>query len=349
MIAEITVSRARNRPICRRDFSTGPVSSSCRCSSLVRTETSGQRLMTSATRPASAPSVDRHHDGADLRQGQCRQRVAGAAHVLDQAGLGPTEIAPGIAGLTGGTFQADALPGNVELDRQGVPDREEGHAVARRRVHPLRQAHDRVGFLAQLDPVAQLQTDEAVDDHLVVVLGQGASRDEGQPGPLVHGPVQAEDAHAQGTVVVPTLDGRVDTLPRRLHARHRRDPIAEVRRHPRDLGERPARVALDHPQVGPDLFDQQRGVFHETSVDAAHAHDDHEQEADADRRQGEPAAVVSDVLEGEIHGGVTFRPSVKDRPLGSAGRSIRSPARNPATTSMASWPRRPSVKGRQRA
>ena len=85
-------------------------------------------------------------------------------------------------------------------------------------------------------------------------------------------------------------------------AGHGAEAILEGDRHAGLLGEGPAGVALDDPQVGADAVHQQRRVLHQPAVDAAHAHDDHEQQADADGGQHEPAEVVPDVAAARFMG-----------------------------------------------
>ena len=54
----------------------------------------------------------------------------------------------------------------------------------------------------------------------------------------------------------------------------------------------------------PTLVHQQRRLENQAAIDAAHAHDDHQQQADAHGGQREAAHIVADVTDGEVHGRV---------------------------------------------
>ena len=91
----------------------------------------------------------------------------------------------------------------------------------------------------------------------------------------------------------------------RFHTFHRGDAVFHVPRQFRHFRERPLGVLLDHPNIRASTIDDQRGLLNETTVDSAHTHDNHQQQADAKRRQHESPKLETDILEGQIHGSCT--------------------------------------------
>ena len=63
----------------------------------------------------------------------------------------------------------------------------------------------------------------------------------------------------------------------------------------------PACAALHDPEIRAHTLHQQSGLVNEAAINAAHAHDDHEQQPDAYSGKGKAARIVADVPDGEVH------------------------------------------------
>ena len=122
-------------------------------------------------------------------------------------------------------------------------------------------------------------------------LAQRAAGDQRHPIAAVLGPGKPLHDHAQRPSVVLALDGVRDEAPRLGHAGHGAHAVFQVGGNAGDFRERPAGAALHDPQVGAHAIHQQRGLVDEAAIDAAHAHDDHEQQADAHGGEGKRPAL----------------------------------------------------------
>ena len=194
-----------------------------------------------------------------------------------------------------------ASPGTSNWMASRVAHREKAQAVAARPHHAFRQAHHFINVLAQLELLAERQAERTVGNHLEVRLAQRASGHQRNPRAPVLGPRQSLHHHAQGPPAMFALNGVRDEPPRPGHAGHGAGAVFEVGRHAGDFGERSARAALHHPEVRADFVHQQRGLPNQPAIDAAHAHDNHQQQANADGREREPSEVVANVFGGEVH------------------------------------------------
>ena len=200
--------------------------------------------------------------------------------------------------------------GLVELDRHRIADGEKGEPVAAGADHAAGQADDLIDVLAQADAAAERELQRLVGDHFIMRLPQRTPRDERHPIAAVLRPRKPLHHHAQRPAVVFALDGVGDEAPRLRHAGHGPHAVFEIGGNAGDFRERAAGAALHDPQVRTHTIHQQRGLVDESAINAAHAHDDHEQQPDAHAGEGEAARIVADVADGEIHGSLMRWPSV---------------------------------------
>ena len=179
----------------------------------------------------------------------------------------------------------------------------------------------------------QVQPQQFIRDHLVVRLPQRPAGDQIHPLALVRRPGQAHDVHPQWRAQPFALDVVRDEGARADNPRHGEQTVLEIGGHTGNLGEGASRAALDHPQIGPDAVHDQERIIDHSAVDPAHAHDGHQQQADSDRREGEAAGVVADILGGEIHDLLMRLPSTRAPDLLPIGLTTFSPSSSPCVTS----------------
>ncbi|MPN10322.1 hypothetical protein SDC9_157617 [bioreactor metagenome] len=132
-------------------------------------------------------------------------------------------------------------------------------------------------------------------------LSQWAAGDQRQPFAPVGGPGQPLDGQPQRPAAVFALDGVGDKSVGANHSGNRQNSVLDIAGNPGNFGERSAGALLHHPQVRAAPVDQQRRLLHQPAVNAAHAHDQHQQEPNAERGQHKPPEIVFDVFQGQIH------------------------------------------------
>jgi hypothetical protein len=99
-----------------------------------------------------------------------------------------------------------------------------------------------------------------------------------------------------------SLDRVIDEFSRVPHTGNCADPMHQVGRNSRHLGEGASCVALHDPQIGANTINQKSGVLDDAAINPGHPHDDHQQHADPHRGQHESAQVMPDVFQGQVHG-----------------------------------------------
>jgi hypothetical protein len=144
-----------------------------------------------------------------------------------------------------------------------------------------------VSIFAQLEFLTQGESQRLIRDHFIVGLAERTAHRQRHPPSVVLGPGEALHIDPQGPTVVLALDVVGNETPRAHHARHRQQPMFEIGGHARNLRKRTARAALHHPQVGADPIHHHQCVVDHPAIDAAHAEDDHQEQADAEGRERE--------------------------------------------------------------
>jgi hypothetical protein len=220
----------------------------------------------------------------------------------------------------------------IERDQRGVGDRHERHRLAARGQRVPGQPDHAVRLIGEHQRLADGQPERGVGDQLAVRLLQVAAAHQGQRLAGVVGPAQADHGDAHDRAAVEPLDELVGVGPGRADAGHGRGPIDDARVEPRRLGERPAGVALHHPQLGAHRPGQDGGVVDHAGVDALHRDHHAHQEPDAGGGADEAGQVPADVADREVHGRRQRRPSGSVVPVPGAA-STWSPARSPSSTS----------------
>ena len=230
------------------------------------------------------------------------------------------------------SFKTHGFTRSVELNGLRIPDCDEGHTVTAGTHHAGCEPHDGVCFFSKCDAIGQLEPQRLVCNQLEMILQQRTSSDQRQPFTLVERPAQAKQRHSQRLFIVLALNRVIDKFPRRVNSRDSLDPIDQRLWNARDFGKWPPSIFLNDPQVSIDSFHQQSRVFNQSTVDASHAHHNHQQQTDSQNRQNEPTDVVLNVLDGEVHRSVTLRPSIVRRATSSTTRTV-SPTVRPSITS----------------
>jgi len=93
------------------------------------------------------------------------------------------------------------------------------------------------------------------------------------------------------------LDGVGNEAACLCHAGHGPHTIFEGGGDAGDFREGTTGAALHDPQVRAHAIHQQRGLVNQTSIDAAHAHDNHEQHANAHGGKHKAARVMADIAD----------------------------------------------------
>ena len=93
------------------------------------------------------------------------------------------------------------------------------------------------------------------------------------------------------------LDGVRDEAARLCHAGHCPHAVFEVGGDAGNFRKGTAGAALHDPQVCAHPVHQQRGLVDESAIDAAHAHDNHEQHPDAHGGEDKTTRIVADVTD----------------------------------------------------